>query len=73
MAMKTTLAEAIATAQKLSTDRKEEYGVWQHVGQFGQLGGDIPGTYTYKFTRLSQPDPPDTWALVATVMPDTQE
>ena len=64
------LDAALARARRLATDRQEAMGVWEHVGLYGQLGGDTPSTHAFKVQPLARPDPPDVWALVACVDPE---
>jgi len=63
-------ADAITRAQRQANEYRESYGVWEHVGLYGQLGGDIPRRNVFKTHALSRPDPPDVWALIACVDPE---
>ena len=62
--------DAIARAQRQANEHREPYGVWEHVGLYGQLGGDTPRRNALKTQPLSRPDPSDDWALIACVDPE---
>jgi hypothetical protein len=70
IALNPTQADAVQYAQRLADTKREPYGVWEHVGLYGQLGGDEPARHSFKVRALSQADPSNAWALVACVDPE---
>jgi hypothetical protein len=64
--------ESIWRAQQQANRLGESYGVWEHVGLYGQIEGDIEARHTFKTQPLGKPDPPEVWALVACVDPEVK-
>ena len=58
-----------AFAKRQAAKHGEPYGIWEHVGLYGQPTGDIEARHTFKAVALSKPDPSGEWALVSTVDP----
>ena len=65
----TNKADALALGQKRADSLKEPVGIYEHVGDYGRPGGDIPGLHVYKVVPFSRPDPPREWALIACADP----
>lgn len=64
------LVAHVALAQKRANATREQYGVWEHVGLYGHMHGDVPARHTFRAHAMSRPDPDITWALVAIVDPE---
>jgi hypothetical protein len=61
---------AMARAQQQANAKREAFGVWEHVGQYGLPAGDLAARHTFTTRPFSKPDPADDWALVACVDPE---
>lgn len=57
-------------AKELANKNGVAYGVWEHVGLYGQLGGDDSATHALRIRSLNEPDPSDSWALIACIDQD---
>lgn len=64
---------AYELAQKRANATRKPFGVWEHVGDYGRPGGDIPARHTYMVRPLDQPDPVRDWALIGTADPEPEE
>jgi hypothetical protein len=62
--------DAIARAQRQANETVKTHGVWEHVGLYGGVHGDIPARHVFKTQPFDKPDPPDVWALIAAVDPE---
>lgn len=62
------LAEAQARAERLANEEGQAMAVWEHVGLYGGVTGDIPARHTFRVMPLDD-DPANVWAMVGIARP----
>jgi hypothetical protein len=59
---------AMDRAQRRADHEGEKFEVWEHVGDYGRPGGDIPARHTFRVLPFES-EPGDGWAMIAIAEP----